>query len=266
MSKTFLFFIFSGIFLSANYSLSQIETGKVVPKEQEEIVVKPKKEKKKKKERIPFIANETDSTYNSYLLFGTGVFFTQPINTETNTLFSHPMTLQKAEKGMVVPMAAINYKVNIIKGLYANFGVDYLRTGEKFSWKSTTSDSTFAYTNKYQLISIPIGLNYIVGKKVKFIGGFGVAPNLTFGSKQFVKTTTTAKKELDYKTPLRERMNDFNISGYVQAGVQFRLVNGFYFYVIPEMRYSFVNTLNKQATYSRKFWALGAQFGFSLAF
>lgn len=267
MTKFIIFFASVCIFITTNYSFSQIQSGKVVPAGQEE-PVKPEKErkKKKKKERIPFLANETDSTYNSYLLFGSGVLFSQPINYETHTLFSKPMTLQKEEKGIVVPIVGINYKVNIVKGLYANFGIDYSKTGEKFSWKSTVSDSAYSYKNTYQLLSIPIGLNYIVGKKVKFIGGLGVAPNLTFGSKQFLEVTTTDKKVSSSKIPLRNSVTDFNIAGYVQAGVQFRIVNGFYFYLIPEFRYSFLNTLNKQATYARKAWQVGAQFGFSLAF
>lgn len=265
MTNIMKFFAFIIIFITTNFSFSQIESGKVVPNGQE-VPVKPKKEKKIKKEKTSFLANENDSTYNSYLFFGSGLFFSQPINREANTLFSKPMILEKQEKGIVVPLVGINYKINLTKGLYANFGFDYSHSGEKFNWKSAASDSAYSYKSTYQLLSIPIGLNYIVGKKVKFIGGFGIAPNLTFGSKRVLQVTTNENKKSTTKIPLRNSTSDFNVAGYIQAGVQFRIVNGFYFYAIPELRYSFFNTLNKQATYSRKVWQLGVQFGFSLAF
>lgn len=258
-----LLVMFLIILLSNNSVFSQIQSGKVVPStEEQEIKVKKEKPIREKK----FKLNDSDSLDNTFLFFGGGVFFSNPINQETNNLFSRPLTLQKEETGLVNPYIGISYKIGLAKGFYVNFGLDYAKAGERANWKSTTSDSSYAYTNSYQLLSIPLGINYFVGNKIQFIGGIGIAPNLTFGAKKVLTTVTQEGKEVTTKVPLGNHVNDFNIAGYVQAGVQFKIISGFYFYLLSEFRYSLLNTLNKQASYSRKHWLLGGQVGFSLSF
>lgn len=264
MSKNSLFYAFVSVLFFANHNFSQIESGKIVPSA-EKTESKEKKEKvktpKEKKEKI-----EEDMTGKSFLFIGGGAQFTQPLNSETNNLFSEPLGFKKREKGMVTPVFNINYKISVNKGFYVNFGFDYSQTAEKYNWKSPTTDSAYNYINKYQLLSVPVGITYITGKKIQFTGGLGLAPQVIFGSKNTLTTVTEKKVETTTKTPLRNAVNDFNIMAYIQAGVQFRITNGLYFYLLPEFRYSLFNTLNKQASYARKYWTAGAQIGFSFNF
>ena len=249
--------------LSNGIVFSQIQSGKVEPSTEQQVVkVKNEKPVREKKYRL----TDSDSSDNTFLFLGGGMFFSNPINQATNNLFSKPLVLEKEEKGIITPYTGISYKIGLAKGFYVSFGLDYAKSGEQFSWKSTTSDSSYAYKNTYQLVSIPMGINYFVGKRIQFIGGLGFAPNLTFGSKQILNTITEDKNDVTTTISLRNKVNDFNIAGYVQAGVQFKIISGLYFYILPEFRYSFFNTLNEQASYSRKYWLLGGQAGFSISF
>lgn len=262
MKKIFLVAI--GILFLTNCSvLAQIQSGQVVkPTEESKPVVKEKKPRKEKK----YTLNDSDSTGKSYFSLGGGLFWSQPLFKETNTLFSKPLGLEKDEKGIITPYLGVNYKVGVGKGIFLNFGLDYFKTGERFSWKSTTSDSSYTYKKTYQSISIPLGVTYIYGKNIQFIGGLGFAPNLTFGSHKNITAVTEKKAEKTSKELLRNSVNDFNIATYLQAGVQFKIARGFYFYMLPEFRYSLLNTLNKQAPHARKYWVFGGQIGFSLGF
>jgi hypothetical protein len=262
-NKINLFVITLTLLLSNGLVFSQIQSGKVEPSNEQQMI-KPKKEKPIREKK--YHLKDSDSSDNTFLFFGGGMFFSNSINQATDNLFSKPLTLEKEEKGIITPYTGISYKIGLAKGFYVSFGLDYAKSGEQYSWKSTTSDSSYAYKNRYQLVSIPMGINYLVGKKIQFIGGLGFAPNLTFGSKQILNTITEDKNDVTTTIPLRDKVNDFNIAGYVQAGVQFKIISGFYFYVLPEFRYSFFNTLNKQASYARKYWLLGGQAGFSISF
>lgn len=236
---------------------SQIESGKVVSSHQE----KKKKPKKPKKERIP--RTDEDVKELPYIFIGAGTHYNGIVNQEVNTIYSQPLGLKKDEVGRMVPIAGISYKAVLGKGFYLSFGMDYSQSGEKFSWKATDSDSLLTYKNNYHLLSIPVGVDYIFGKKTQLIAGLGFAPNLTFGSKNITNVIDTEKNKSEIKTPIQDRMNDFNIMGYLHIGVQFRLAPGIYFYVLPEARFSMINTLNKQASYKRSFWQVGAQAGVS---
>lgn len=258
--SVFLIFIPSAIF-------SQIETGKTAPTVVEK-EKKPKKEKKIKEKKIKekkAVLNASDSSDRTLISFGAGFMFSAPIYSETDNLFSRPLDLEKLEKPLIVPVASINYKVGIGHGLYLGFGLEYGQTGERFAWSSNDTDSSYRYKNVHHIVGVPLSINYIVGQKVQFVGGIGIAPNLTFGSNKQVTYVTENKVEHFTKIPLSNHTNDFNLTGFVQTGVQFKLIDGLYLYVVPEVRYAFLNTLNKQAPYARKYWMTGVQMGFSLS-
>lgn len=258
MYKIIVLSLIGLFFFTTSHIYGQIESGKVVSSSQQE--TKPKK-KKPKKERIP--RTEEDVKNLPFIFVGGGVLSNSVINRETTTIYGKPLGIKAEEVGRTVPIAGMSYKVVLDKGFYLSFGIDYSQSGEKFSWKASDSDSSFAYKNTYHLLSIPIGINYIYGKKVQLLTGLGIAPNLTAGSRNKTEIITTEKTSIDTKTSIQERMNDFNISAYFQLGVQFKVGTGVYFFILPEARYSLMNTLNKQASYQRKFWQIGAQAGIS---
>lgn len=257
MLKIKLFSLVIIMFCTLNISFSQIESGKIVPKNQD-------KEKVQKQKKHPEVQNEELGT--SLFFIGGGVMFSNPNNRNTSNLYSKPLGLEKSEMGMVVPYVGINYMVELKNRFYFSFGIDYSQSAEKFSYKSTTSDSAYQYKNKYQLVTLPLGINYISKGKIQAIVGVGIAPQLVFGSKHFLTVTSSDNKVTKTTTQLRDKMNDFNVLGFVRAGVQFELTKGFYCYVLPEFRYTFLNTLNKQAHYSRKYWQIGGQIGLSFNF
>lgn len=256
MNKIIVFILFGLFSFSTSVVFSQIESGKITPEQQVT-----KKKKRPKKERIPRTDEEVKEA--PFLFIGAGAFQSNTINKATHTIFSKPLGIKEDEKAVIVPVVGISYKIVLKNGFFVNFGLDYSQSGEKFDWKSTTSDSSFSYQNKYHLLSVPLGVNYIYGKKVQLITGLGFAPNLTFGSKNKTQIVTTQKDKIDTKTQIQDRMNDFNIYSYFQLGVQFRLTRGVYFYLLPEIRYSLFNTLNKQASYHRNYWQIGAHAGIS---
>lgn len=264
MNRKFNFFwtiisIFSFSFLS----FSQIESGKIVPKtetSEKEVKVKTPKEKK------VTISTPNSHIGKSFLFIGAGPTYSQNIIWETNNLFSDPLGIKSQEVGKMNASVGINYKISVAKKWYVNFGIDYTQVGEKFAWKSQTTDSSYAYTNRFNLISIPIGVNFITGDKVQFIGGLGLAPQIVVGAKQVINYTTENKQEKETYQTLREEKNDFNLAGFVQAGVQFKMTEGLYFFLLPEFRYSLFNTLSDQASYGRKYWSLGGQAGISFTF
>lgn len=143
-----------------------------------------------------------------------------------------------------------------------SIGLGYLKNGEKYSFVG--NDSTFNYTTTYSYISMPLVLDFVYGKKLKFNIGGGLVPQMMMNYNQNQKWTNaqnTEGKFIDKRKGTDQTFNQMILSALINAGVQYKYGKLWSIYIMPEARFQLTNTYSKNAPYSQKAIAMGLNLG-----
>jgi hypothetical protein len=158
----------------------------------------------------------------------------------------------------------LGIRTDLNKNFRFSIGLGYLRNGEKYSFVG--EDSTFNYTSTYRYISMPLVLDFVFGKKLKFNFGAGIVPQMMMSYTQDQTWTNSVDAKGEFKDKRKGTDQGFNqmlVSAVVNAGVQYKYGQFWSIYFMPEARFQLPNTYSKNEPYDQKAIAIGFNLGLS---
>ena len=215
----------------------------------------------------PANAERTDSTWNTvgqtWFFLGAGYQIPKSVVKSNTNAFGKPLGMRAEEKmeNRFTYQLGIRSHVHRFVTVEAGFMID--RYGQSYSYKSSTTDSTYSYTRDYTFISLPIQAYFTYGKRFKLYLGAGIQPMITM--KNHLETTYADSLGNDTETTVnkKETMNFLNFTFLASAGISFQATPNIGFYFIPSYAYGLTNIYNKQAPYRE--WLSGMNFKFGLS-
>lgn len=244
------FFSILTILLFVNtFAIAQIESGKVTKP-----VQKPSQEQKKP-------VKDVNYTPASVLYVGGGVGSTFRSLTINEGLFAKPLGERANEESTIVGAASVGIRNRISRSFFLDFGLAYASNGERYSFSGT--DTSHTYRTVYNHLAIPLKVQYVAGKRVKFIGGFGVQPQLFLSSNRKSSWVDSENIESTATEKLNKTMNFFTLSAIANAGIEWQVGAMTSIYLMPEFRYQFTNSYTKQSPYIHTGIYYGVQLGLS---
>lgn len=182
-------------------------------------------------------------------------------------LFGRPVGL-RAEEKMVnrwTYQVGIRNRINRFLSFEAGLSLD--RYGESYEYDSPTTDSTYSYDRKYNMLALPVQLYFTYGKRVQFLAGAGLQPYIPMS----MKLNTSARDSLGNdvspgELSTIEGLNNVGINALFSAGVQYRFSRYVSAYLIPTYSLGLTNIYAKQEPHKQKLNALNIRFGVALHF
>lgn len=215
----------------------------------------------KKKEK----KSDSDSTKVKKELTGTSIYFvtnwsaTNRNLTENGDLFGEPLGERANEIGLNTWSFGIGFQNDFSKHFMWDGGISFLRNGESYSFVGT--DTAYSYQTTYSYISMPLRVNYFVGKDFKFYVGGGLIPQMFMGYKQDRQWTRSDNSDESETVKLKSGYNPFVISTVVNVGMMMNFNNGWSLLVSPEARFQLNSSYMNQDAYVHKGKAYGITFG-----
>lgn len=178
---------------------------------------------------------------------------------ENGDLFGDSLGERANEKNLNTWSFGFGFQNDLTEHLMWDGGISYLRNGESYSFEAT--DTAFAYQTTYSYISMPLRINYIIGKDFKFYAGAGLIPQMFLGYKQERQWTRSDNTEESETIKLKSGYNPFVISGVVNIGMMMNFNNGWSLLVSPEARIQLNSSYMNQDAYIHKGRSYGVTFG-----
>ncbi|MGJ8661273.1 MAG: hypothetical protein ACSHXL_04490 [Bacteroidota bacterium] len=254
-NKKYILFVFA--LLTSPFLFSQIVGSEEPKKDTENETKKPAIEKAGAKPM-----RELDNLSSIY--FNTNWSNTSRSLKSNSNLFGEEIGKRSDEVNANFWSFGIGVRTMLTDHFRFSFGLGYLRNGEKYSYIG--ADSTFKYTTTYRYISMPLMLDVVYGKDLKFTVGAGVVPQMMISYLQDQSWTNSVNAKGSFQDKRKGSdpiFNPFVISAVVNAGVQYKYSTYWSIYFTPEARFQLPSTFSKTAPYIQKAVALGFNFGLS---
>lgn len=213
-------------------------------------------------ERKKEIVIENDSTSNGFpveIFFTTNWSKTNRLLEQNDGLFGDTLGVRAGESSLNVWSFGLGFRSQFHKYLAWEGGISYLRNGESYNFEE--SDSTFSYETSYSYISMPIKLNFVYGKSLKFIAGVGIIPQMFVGYKQVQEWTTSLDSKGDQEIKERDGYNSFVLSTVFDLGGQIKMSKKMSLIALAEYRLQLTNSYIDNASYKHYGRAFGITFG-----
>lgn len=205
--------------------------------------------------------------YDFTVFIGTGYSIGSHQIEPNGDLFGRPVGLRADEKMVNRWTYQVGIRNRINKFLSFEAGLSLDRYGESYEYNSTTSDSSFSYDRKYNMLALPVQLYFTYGKRVQFLAGAGLQPYIPMS----MKLNTAARDSLGNdvspgELSSIEGLNAVGINALVSAGVQYRFSKYVSAYVIPTYSIGLTNIYAKQEPHKQRLNALNIRFGVAFHF
>jgi hypothetical protein len=178
---------------------------------------------------------------------------------ENGDLFGDPLGERANEIGLNTWSFGIGLQNEISNHFMWDGGISFLRNGEAYAFEA--ADTTYSYQTTYSYISMPLRVNYVIGKKVKFYAGGGLIPQLFSSYKQERQWTRADSSEESESIKSKSGYNPFVISAVVNIGMMMNFSNGWSLLVSPEARFQLNSSYMNQDAYVHKGKAYGVTIG-----
>lgn len=191
----------------------------------------------------------------SHKIESNGDLFGRPIGTRADEKMVNRWTYQ----------VGIRNRVHRFLSVEAGLSID--RYGESYEFSSETTDSTYSYDRKYNMLALPIQLYFTYGKQVQFLAGAGIQPYIPLSMKTETSITDSLGRDVspeDIKTI--EGLNSAGINLLFSAGVQYRFSKYASAYLIPSYSIGLTNIYGKQEPHKEWLNALNIRFGMAFHF
>lgn len=187
---------------------------------------------------------------------------------ENGDLFGRPLGIRADEK-MVnrwTYQAGVRNRINKFLSFEAGLSID--RYGESYKYESTTTDSTYSYDRKYNMLALPVILYFTYGKRVQVLAGAGFQPYIPMSMHTKYSITDSLGSDISPKDPAKtiEGLNSAGINLLFSAGVQYRFSKYVSAYVIPAYSVGLTNIYSKQEPHKEWLNALNIRFGAAFHF
>lgn len=221
--------------------------------------IKSEKSKPQKKS----ITHFSDSS-NTDLLF---TFFTA-YNYRNLTPNDYPFGKDLGERVNETSIWTTNYAVGFRQKLNKNFSFEgklsLIKTGEKYNFKSSIDDSTYNYTQNYTYVGMPLIVNYLTGKKLKFLFGAGLTPQIFLNSSRKTTWTTSENQNGNETLKTKQGINYFNLGTTIQAGINYQFNEKWTFEILPMFRNQLFSSYLKTSNFKHYNFQFGIQYGLTL--
>lgn len=230
-----------------SFTYAQIESGKV-----EKPAQKPSQEEKKPSKAVNYSPATT-----MYIGGGMGSSFRSL--TINEGLFAKPLGERANEEATFVGAATIGVRNRISTSFLLDFGVSYVGNGEKYAFSGI--DTSFSYRTSYNYLAIPLKVQYVTGKKVKFLVGAGIQPQLFLSANRESTWVDSENKSGSETEKLNKTMNFFTLAAIANAGIEWQVGPATSLFLMPEFRYQLTSSYTKQTPYVHKGIFYGVQLG-----
>jgi hypothetical protein len=221
-------------------------------------------EKKKKKDKEPREKMNRDS------LSGTTYYLTYLYNFSGRQFQDNSVFGSYADWEEQVPERANGVSGGIFLPVSGNLSLDIGITlfghKERYAYDDPNSDSTFAYSQSYMQLGMPIKMRYTYGDQFQVFGFAGFTP-LNILHVRYQENYTTAlgsavERDLE---KVQDKLSIFNLMGTVGIGLSFNM-DWIGITVYPEYRYHFFNSYNSQKPIDHRMRSFGINTGLTLRF
>jgi hypothetical protein len=176
-------------------------------------------------------------------------------------LFGDSLGTRKDETYLDKWSFSIGIQNPISEHVFWDGGLAFMRNGESYSYADPLSDSTYSYQTNYSYFGMPVRINVVVGKLVRFYAGLGLVPQMFMGYRQDRYWSTNSNTTGNEKFTSKSGYNSFVLSGIGNVGVMIDFQNGWHLLVSPELRWQLNSSMLKQDSYIHKARSYGVSFG-----
>ena len=156
---------------------------------------------------------------------------------------------------------SIGVQSQISEHVFWDGGLSLLRNGESYSYVDPMSDSTYSYQTSYSYFGMPVRINFVVGKLVRFYAGVGLIPQMFMGYRQDRYWSTNSNTTESEQFTTKSGNNSFVLSGIGNIGAMIDFQNGWQILVSPELRWQFNSSMLGQDSFIHKARCYGLSFG-----
>jgi hypothetical protein len=252
MKKASIILFCIGCFFSVQ---AQIESGKVGKEAEKVKQVKTKKVKEKKEigelaENSFFMAFDLGQSYRNL----------QP----TTGLFGKPLGSKVDETPMLNFGAQIGIRSKLSQNFFFTGGIGLTQYGEQYTLSLPDSSST--YKTSYRHLSLPLGLQYVTGKKVRFSASFGLQPQLFMAYRQ--ESSIRNSENVESKEAIKQNtsIQPFTLATFAELGLEIPLDNKVSLVVSPLFRYQLTSTFQRQTPHRHNAYSAGLKIGMVIGF
>jgi len=222
-----------------------------------------KEEKNKALKKKNFEVSDTNKTE---LLFS---FFSSYNNRNLSTN-DYPFGKELGERVNETSIWTTNYSIGFRQYINNHFNFEgrlaFISTGEQYEYKSATNDSTYNYVQKYSYIGMPLSINYYTGKKLKFLLGIGLTPQIFVNSNKHTTWTTSDNQNSDETLKTKQGFNYFNLGTTIQTGINYQFNEKWSFEILPTFRNQIFSSYLKTSNFKHWNYQLGIQYGLNFRF
>lgn len=126
-----------------------------------------------------------------------------------------------------------------------------------------TKYSDYRYRYNYFMIGLPVGVNYhIPYRSIKFFFGGGVSINYLVNTRvKVIYYADGEKNKITKRDDPREYYKKFNLSAFVNIGIEGNLKNGYSYRVFPNFSYTLTNIMDNKIIYRIYPYSIGLGLG-----
>jgi opacity protein-like surface antigen len=246
------FILLIAVFLFTNTIIGQIMIGE------------PTSEQKKQKQKSKSTAvadtiglKKKESTTAAYLVSNWSKSYR---SLEKNgDVYGDTLGIRADEKNLTTWSFGIGMQSQINKHVMWDGGISFLRNGESYSY--VASDTSFSYQNFYSYISMPVRINYTIGKDLKFYVGAGLIPQMFTGYRQEKQWTTSTDAKVEETVKTKIGYSSVVLSSVFNVGLILNFKNNWALMVSPEARIQLTSSYPRLDGFIHKGRAYGITFG-----
>jgi hypothetical protein len=246
------FILLLAVLFYTNSAISQILIG--------EPTSTSKKEEKKQVEtaKVDTISKKRkESTTAAYLVTNWSKAYR--LLEKNGDIYGDTLGIRADEKNVTTWSFGIGMQSQINKHLMWDGGIALLRNGESYSYSAT--DSSFSSQTYYSYISMPVRINYTIGKDIKLYAGVGLIPQMFTGYRQEQQWTTSTNAKVEETLKTKNGYNSFVLSSVFNLGLIINFQNNWSLMVSPEARIQLTSSYQKLDGFIHKGRAYGITFG-----
>jgi hypothetical protein len=252
MKKASIILFCIGSFFSVQ---AQIESGKVGKEAEKVKQVKTKKVKEKKE-----LGEIADNSFIMAFDLGQSYRNLQP----TTGLFGKPLGSKEDETPSLNFAANVGIRSKLAQNYFFVGGIGLAQYGEQYALSLPDSSST--YKTSYRHLALPLGIQYVIGRKIRFSASLGFQPQLFMRYRQ--ESTIRNSENAESKETIKQNttIQPFTLATFAELGLEIPLDNKVSLIVSPLFRYQLTSTFQRQTPHRHNAFYGGLKVGMIIGF
>lgn len=177
--------------------------------------------------------------------------------------YGRPLGYREDEERLKIWSYELGLRTSLNKYLQFDGGVALERFGEKYASvpQIETGDSAYAYTTRYNYISLPLQLYGTVGQDFKLYAGGGLVPGIVGAYSKEITVTDSIGNSSTETINQPEKLASFLLSARVSTGLQWKWNKYAGVYVNYTYQFGLSSTLGPQDPYKHYLRSGSVRFG-----